>query len=103
MLESYDWPGNVRELQNVLEYLVIVSDGDRIDSERLAETLGITADRKLPQPGLNEAVAVFEKGLIENAIKETGGVRRAAAVLKIDPSTVSRKAKKYGIALPDEK
>lgn len=103
MLESYDWPGNVRELQNVLEYLVIVSDGDKIDSDRLAETLGMTSDRKVPQPGLSEAVAVFEKNLIENALRETGGVRRAAAVLKIDPSTVSRKAKKYGIALPDEK
>lgn len=103
MLESYDWPGNVRELQNVLEYLVIVSDGDHIDSERLAESLGMTSGRKAPQPGLNEAVAAFEKNLIENALRETGGVRRAASVLKIDPSTVSRKAKKYGISLPDEK
>ncbi len=103
MLESYDWPGNVRQLQNVLEYLVIVSDDGHIDSERLAEALGMTTDRKIPQPGLSEAVAALEKNLIENALRETGGVRRAAAVLKIDPSTVSRKAKKYGICLPDER
>lgn len=100
LLETYDWPGNVRELQNVLEYMVIISDDGQLDRRRMLEILGVEKDES-PQPGLAEATALFEKGLIENALKEAGGVRKAAAVLKVDPSTVSRKAKKYGIALPE--
>lgn len=101
LLETYDWPGNVRELQNVLEYMVIISDDGQLDHQRMLEILGLEKADEVPQPGLAEATALFEKGLIENALKEAGGVRKAAAVLKVDPSTVSRKAKKYGIALPE--
>jgi len=30
-LRNYDWPGNVRELENVIQRLVVMTDGDLID------------------------------------------------------------------------
>ena len=35
LLEQYKWPGNVRELQNVVEQMVSLADGDRIDVAQL--------------------------------------------------------------------
>ena len=95
--ESYDWPGNVRELQNVIEYLVICSENGVFDEAKLAEILGVPENVNSGDVGLHEAVARFEKELIASAVQKTGGIRKAAAYLKVDPSTVSRKAKKYGI------
>lgn len=99
--EAYDWPGNVRELQNILEYLIIVSEGSVLDPQKLSEALGQGEKSEIPA-GLNAAVEIYERELIENALKETGGVRKAAAYLKVDPSTISRKTKKYGIRLPED-
>ena len=99
--ESYDWPGNVRELQNVIEYLVICSENGVFDEKKLAEILGIPERGEENPVGFHEAVARFEKQLIESAVQKTGGVRKAAAYLGVDPSTVSRKAKKYGIPVAE--
>jgi len=96
VLENYDWPGNVRELQNVLEYVVIWSDGDVLDENRLREILQLTPETEAQFPdNLNAAVERYEMSLIKDALIKTGGVRKAAAMLGVDPSTISRKAKKY--------
>ncbi len=36
-LQSYDWPGNVRELRNLVESLVVLSKGKRIDLDDLPD------------------------------------------------------------------
>lgn len=101
-LENYSWPENVRELKNIIEYLVICSEGDSIEASELAELLDIPAYGRPSKVGLHEAVAQYEKQMIEDALIHCGGVRRAAAYLKVDPSTISRKAKKYGIPLNEQ-
>jgi DNA-binding NtrC family response regulator len=101
-LEGYSWPENVRELKNIMEYIVICSEGDELDIDKLAELLDIPVSGRPHELGLHEAVAQYEKQMIEQALKECGGVRRAAAYLKVDPSTISRKARKYGIPLMDQ-
>src|SRR5439155_361515 len=41
MLRSYAWPGNVRELRNVIERVVLLEEGDRLEAEHLPpEVLG---------------------------------------------------------------
>ncbi len=35
----YDWPGNVRELENVIERVVILEEGDRIQLQSLPERI----------------------------------------------------------------
>lgn len=101
-LENYSWPENVRELKNIIEYLVICSEGDALDAAKLAELLDVPDYGRPSEVGLHEAVARYEKQMIEDALVNCGGVRRAAAYLKVDPSTISRKAKKYGIPIIEQ-
>jgi len=98
--ESYDWPGNVRELQNVIEYIVICSEDEYFNEDKLAEILDLPSPEVIRPVNLHQAVEIYERQLIENALKHTGGVRKAAAFLGVDPSTVSRKMKKLGIEPP---
>ena len=38
-LEAYPWPGNVRELKNIVERLVILVQGERIDDDHVRDVL----------------------------------------------------------------
>ena len=44
LLTRYDWPGNVREMENLIERLVIMVDGDEIDSNLLPAFLCSSQD-----------------------------------------------------------
>jgi DNA-binding NtrC family response regulator len=75
-LASYCWPGNVRELKNVIERLY-VSDRDR---EIQASELPLEVTTTEPIQGtFAQKVRAFEKALLANALKDTGGNQRTAA------------------------
>lgn len=99
-LLCYDWPGNVRELENAIEYLVICSESPFLIDTDLYNFLNINDSeivekRTNGREGLLAAVGAYEKTLIESAVKNTGSIRKAAAYLKVSPSTISRKLKTY--------
>ncbi len=101
-LQRYAWPGNVRELQNIVERIVIISDPAAIVSgARISGMLDIepfSVDDGDENSGLYEIVEATERRMIEKALQIGGSTRRAAALLKIDQSTIVKKAKKYGIS-----
>ncbi|MBA1334591.1 MAG: Response regulator of zinc sigma-54-dependent two-component system [Firmicutes bacterium] len=106
-LLSYDWPGNIRELENAIEYMVICSENPFLSGSDLYTFLGINqADLDVEQmsdnEGLQAAMNAYEKFLIESAIKNTSSIRKAAAMLKVNPSTISRKVKQYGITVENK-
>lgn len=102
IFRRYPWPGNVRELQNVIEYMVICCEGNVLQPQVLAAYLGMDSRRAGETPAsLKAAVDSYEKELIARAIEECGGVRKAARALDVDPSTISRKARKYGIPVDE--
>jgi DNA-binding NtrC family response regulator len=75
-LASYSWPGNVRELKNVIERLY-VSDRDRtIQASELP--LEVTTTEPI-QGTFAQKVRAFEKALLANALRDTGGNQKAAA------------------------
>ncbi|MEI6806152.1 MAG: hypothetical protein WCK49_06550, partial [Myxococcaceae bacterium] len=39
ILEAYPWPGNVRQLKNLVEKLVVLSDGEEISAAEINENL----------------------------------------------------------------
>jgi Nif-specific regulatory protein len=76
MLVSYHWPGNVRELGNALERAVVVCDGQVIHAHHLPPTLQTAeASGTITRTTLSEALAAYEKDLIQDALKTTRGVR----------------------------
>ncbi|SFL96104.1 sigma-54 interaction domain-containing protein [Pelosinus propionicus] len=107
VLMQYFWPGNIRELKNIIERLVIVSDHSAVISgEQIAILLNLEpyyAEFMNKEIGLKEIVANVEKKTIEKALATYGSTRKVAKVLKIDQSTVVKKAKKLGIGIGDEK
>ncbi len=98
-LVSYHWPGNVRELQNVIERAVLVSDGQVIHSHDLPPTLQTaeSSDTGMSTP-FGDAVAAFERDLLEDALKMARGNRaRAARLLQATRRVVNYKITQYGI------
>lgn len=99
---KYSWPGNVRELENIIERLIVTSEGNQITTKDLPKELynkkeardsgGVFVSGLMP---LREATALAEYQLIEKALKEGGSTYKAAELLEVDQSTIVRKLKKY--------
>jgi len=99
MLTAYHWPGNVRELENALERAVLVCDGQVIHGHHLPPSLQ-TADSSgtVTRVSLKDAVAGFERDLIQDALKTARGNRaKAAKLLDSTERIIGYKVKKYRI------
>jgi DNA-binding NtrC family response regulator len=105
-LKHYHWPGNVRELENVIQRVVVMTDGDLITLNSLSRDIRETTARfaheklRLPLSGidLDEEVAIFEKHLIELAISEAHGVKaRAARLLGLNKEKMKYLCRKYSL------
>lgn len=104
-LENYSWPGNVRELENLVENLVITTKGDTIKRNNLPQkfqevlsysNLYADGNNEISMP-LKDIVNQAERTAIERAVQQFGSVRRAAAALQVNPSTITRKLQSYKI------
>jgi DNA-binding NtrC family response regulator len=106
-LWSYDWPGNVRELENLIERLAILCEGSEITSDLLPPTLHANTRPTIPEiptslgelgVNLNHLVRELEGRLINEALKQTGGNKQAAAkLLGLKRTTFSAKLRRCGV------
>jgi two-component system, NtrC family, response regulator PilR len=105
LLMQYPFPGNIRELQNIIERSVALETSNIILPENLILSKEIRAEENktipdLPDDGLNliDELVIFEKGLIEKALKKAGGSKsRAAELLKISYDSLHYRSEKLGI------
>ena len=92
----YPWPGNVRELRNAIERAVILAAGPQVGLADLPVQIGSP-----PQPGVEVGSRVtldqLEAEHIRRILGSTPTIEEAATVLGIDPSTLYRKRKRYGL------
>ena len=90
-LENYDWPGNVRELENVIQRLVVMTDGDTVKANDLPPLMRFSAPR---QRGLKRTLAEVEQAHIRAVLDSVNGNKtRAAEILAIDRKTLREKLK----------
>jgi len=106
---AYPWPGNVRELENAVERAVVMCRRDVVDLDELPEPVRKGLVRMapatiLPNEGLDfrKAVEEYQRRLIREALKRTGGVqRKAARLLQMSPTTFNEKVHRLGLATDD--
>ena len=103
---DYAWPGNLRELRNAVERAVILTLGDAL----------LPLDLGLPDPPVDSApgsvgraagpvalggdfsLSQVEREHIARVITRLPSLEAAARLLQIDPTTLQRKRKRYGLA-----
>jgi len=98
VLRSYDWPGNVRELENVIQRLLVMTDGDVIEVPDFPSLMRFSALRKT---GFTRTLAEVEGEYIRNVLASVDGNKtRAAEILGIDRKTLREKLSKMETRLP---
>ena len=90
---TYKWPGNVRELQNKIKRAVLLSKHPVIDTTYLnIKEIQEEQINLFPENETEERLSIIR------ALKIcAGNKKRTAEMLHIDPSTLYRKMKKYGL------
>jgi transcriptional regulator with PAS, ATPase and Fis domain len=102
LLASYNWPGNVRELRNVLERACALTDSASLSTHDIIAVLpprqrGPSGPRGVPSYA--DAMAGFERTLIQSALAAAGGkVPAAARLLGLSRATVYNKMAQLGLA-----
>jgi two-component system nitrogen regulation response regulator NtrX len=104
--EKHTWPGNIRELRNAVERLVITGSEEDVSADEAGAVLGdfVPAEPggdmllELAKGDLKDALAEFERRLIEKRIAECGGnISRTAEELGLERSHLYKKMKALGI------
>jgi two-component system repressor protein LuxO len=104
-IHAYAWPGNVRQLINVLRNVVVLNNGQEVTVQMLPGDISQGgaevrrdpggASREPEGPPTQDSIEplwVVEKRAIERAIDACdGNIPRAAALLRVSPSTIYRK------------
>jgi DNA-binding NtrC family response regulator len=93
ILEAYSWPGNVRELENVVQRLVIMSDGQVVAAHHLPQQLLTSSAASqeailIPEGGVDfdAEMQKIEIAYLSAALRRTNGKKTAAArLLRMDP------------------
>ncbi|WP_461208573.1 nif-specific transcriptional activator NifA [Desulfocurvus sp. DL9XJH121] len=119
LLNQHDWPGNVRELENLVERLVIMAEGNRIDLDHIKQAI-VPESCVLPQEngeaapaqawgGPEAAVAPApappikslkdtEREEVVRALRENSWIkRRAGEALGITERQIGYRIRKFGL------
>jgi two-component system nitrogen regulation response regulator GlnG len=115
-LTRLEWPGNVRQLENFCRWITVMASGREFHIDDLppelkeheeqnvnaldwTNGLRLWADKQLMLGNksiLNEITPIFEKTMIDSALKHSaGGKREAAILLGWGRNTLTRKLKQF--------
>ncbi|MFM1652030.1 sigma 54-interacting transcriptional regulator [Brevibacillus sp. B_LB10_24] len=101
-LIRYPWPGNVRELENMIERLVVTTEGTLITLQDLPDSLVKKSERAADSIilvqgicPLKQAQEEMEEQLVRKAYQQYKSSYKVAEVLGINQSTAIRKVHKY--------
>jgi len=97
---SYHWPGNIRELEHLIERSVLLSKGTIIEDIKLPKPES-TEETRSSLDTHTKTIHEMERDHILAVLKKCNGKiwgpGAAAEILKIPPSTLKSKMKKFGI------
>jgi two-component system, NtrC family, response regulator AlgB len=96
-LLRHPWPGNVRELRNAIERGVILATAPEIGLAELPAQIGASAPGTGAEVGAAVSLEQLEAEHIRRILASAPSMEQAAAILGIDPSTLYRKRRRYGL------
>ena len=96
-IAAYGWPGNVRELANALERALVLSRGDAIGAESLPDAVLAPPHEAPPAEADSLSLDDVERRHIQHVIASSPTLEDAAARLGIDPTTLWRKRRRWGL------
>lgn len=93
-MQNYSWPGNVRQLQHMMERLVILAPGGRIDETAVRQAI----EQMDSRDNASDTLADTEADQIRRVLTATNGNKtRAAKILGIERKTLYRKLERMGL------
>ncbi|MCY2995164.1 MAG: sigma-54 dependent transcriptional regulator [Planctomycetota bacterium] len=96
-LVRYAWPGNIRELRNTIERGVILAAVPIVQLADLPSQVGSPNQTRPGATSEPQTLDQMEAETIRRVLASAATLDEAAVRLGIDPSTLYRKRKKYGI------
>jgi DNA-binding NtrC family response regulator len=105
---GHRWPGNVREMENVIERMLVLSNGEQITEKDLPEELRLAPVHapkslllELPEEGIS--LEGIERELLLRALEKfKGNQTQAARYLDISRRTLIYRMEKHGLRQSDE-
>jgi two-component system response regulator HydG len=103
LLAVHHWPGNVRELENVVQRMMVMAKGERLDVEDLPHEISReeieSGERAKGLKGISkESSGLVEANAILDALSKTGrNITHAAKLLGVSRATLQNKMKAYGL------
>jgi DNA-binding NtrC family response regulator len=97
-LTKYSWPGNIRELRNLIERILIMTDGETVGATEVEDALPPESDDEPPSE-IKAARDKAERDTILSTLKQCQwNVTEASRRLGMDRGYLHRKIKRYGLA-----
>jgi NtrC-family two-component system response regulator AlgB len=96
-LAAHAWPGNVRELANALERALVLSRGESIEAESLPDAVLAPPRDAAAAPPEALSLEEVERRHVRQVLATSATLEEAAARLGIDPTTLWRKRKRWGL------
>ncbi|HTK74108.1 MAG TPA: sigma 54-interacting transcriptional regulator, partial [Gemmataceae bacterium] len=96
-LLRHSWPGNLRELRNAVERGAILATDPEVGLADLPAAVGQPGGAGRIEVGDTVSLDDLEREHIRRVLARVPSLDEAAAVLGIDPSTLYRKRKRFGL------
>ena len=102
-LKAYHWPGNVRELKNVIERMMILSTGEKLEFEMLEllcqniENPQLQSDPFSDKPTMDELQRRYIDHILKITNGKLSGPNGAAEILGMKRTTLHTRMKKLGL------